>query len=384
MAAERLRIMSIDAWRGLALATIFVNHVPGTAFERYTHKNFGFSDAAEVFVLLAGFAAALAYLPRFVAGDAPRQSFRMVLRAFQIYSAHIVVLVACAALVAYAAVATQDPRLLEAMNFDLLTSTPAASMIGIATLGLQPSYLNILPLYVMLLLMAPALMTLVGASWPFAMTASFAMYLCAQAGLGLPSYPGADNTWFFNPFAWQLLFTIGLCAGSMAVAGRTLRRSRALLAASVVYLLFALVWKKAEIYPEGVLGLPRFLWEDDKHILSLPRLLHVLALAYVAACLPVESWVRKWSVAAPLMWLGRHSLAIFGLGTILAIGGQVLRIVGGGDPTIDLLVIAAGLSLQVGLAWALEWNRTGGETKVAAKTAMRPRGAEAEQPAQAL
>jgi hypothetical protein len=170
----------------------------------------------------------------------------------------------------------------------------------------------------------------------------------------------------------------------MAVAGRTLRRSRALLAASVVYLLFALVWKKAEIYPEGVLGLPRFLWEDDKHILSLPRLLHVLALAYVAACLPVESWVRKWSVAAPLMWLGRHSLAIFGLGTILAIGGQVLRIVGGGDPTIDLLVIAAGLSLQVGLAWALEWNRTGGETKVAAKTAMRPRGAEAEQPAQAL
>ncbi|WP_406857951.1 OpgC domain-containing protein [Alsobacter sp. KACC 23698] len=384
MAAERLRIKSIDAWRGLALATIFVNHVPGTAFEHYTHKNFGFSDAAEVFVLLAGFAAALAYLPRFAAGDAPRQSFRMVLRAFQIYSAHIVVLVACAALVAYASVATQDPRLLEAMNFDLLTATPAASMIGIATLGLQPSYLNILPLYVMLLLMAPALMTLVGASWPFALTASFAMYLCAQAGLGLPSYPGVDNTWFFNPFAWQLLFTIGLCAGSMAVAGRTLLRSRALLAASVVYLLFALAWKKAEIYPEGVLGLPRFLWEDDKHILSLPRLLHVLALAYVAAYLPVESWVRKWSFAAPLMWLGRHSLAIFGLGTILAIGGQVLRIVGGGDPTIDLLVIAVGLGLQVGLAWALEWNRTGGETKVAAKTAMRPRGAEAEQPAQAL
>lgn len=384
MAAEKTRIMSIDAWRGLALASIFINHVPGTAFERYTHKNFGFSDAAEVFVLLAGFAAALAYMPRFLAGDAPRQSFRMVLRAFKIYSVHIVVLVACAALVAYASVATQDPRLLEAMNFELLTTTPAASMIGIATLGLQPSYLNILPLYVMLLLMAPALMTLVGASWRLAITTSLAMYLCAQAGLGLPSYPGEDNTWFFNPFAWQLLFTIGLCAGSFVIAGRSFRRSKILLALSVAYLAFALVWKKAEIYPEGVFGLPRFLWEDDKHILSVPRLLHVLALAYVAAFLPFENWVRRFSVAAPLMWLGRHSLAIFGLGTILAIGGQVLRIVGSGDPRVDLLVIAAGLSLQVGLAWALEWNRTGGETRSAAVKTSRPRGDEAEQPAQAV
>ena len=58
------RLASVDFWRGFALVTIFVNHIPGNILEPFTHKNFGFSDAAEVFVFLAGVGVAFAYAGR--------------------------------------------------------------------------------------------------------------------------------------------------------------------------------------------------------------------------------------------------------------------------------------------------------------------------------
>ena len=44
----------IDFWRGIALVSIFMNHIPGLWYEQFTHKNFGYTDSAELFVLLAG------------------------------------------------------------------------------------------------------------------------------------------------------------------------------------------------------------------------------------------------------------------------------------------------------------------------------------------
>ena len=51
---------AIDFWRGLALVTIFINHVPGNTFERYTYSQYGISDAAELFVFLAGWSIGIA------------------------------------------------------------------------------------------------------------------------------------------------------------------------------------------------------------------------------------------------------------------------------------------------------------------------------------
>ena len=51
----------IDVVRGMALLMIFVDHIPGNALGWATLRNFGFSDAAEIFVFLAGMSAMLAY-----------------------------------------------------------------------------------------------------------------------------------------------------------------------------------------------------------------------------------------------------------------------------------------------------------------------------------
>ena len=50
---------AVDFWRGIALITIFVNHIPGIYFERFTHRNVSFSDSAELFVFLAGWSLRL-------------------------------------------------------------------------------------------------------------------------------------------------------------------------------------------------------------------------------------------------------------------------------------------------------------------------------------
>ncbi len=55
-AVRPARDTRLDVLRGLALITIFINHVPGQIFEYATTKNFGFSDAAEAFVLISGIA----------------------------------------------------------------------------------------------------------------------------------------------------------------------------------------------------------------------------------------------------------------------------------------------------------------------------------------
>src|SRR2546427_13061158 len=69
MAAPAKRIDGIDFWRGLALLMIFIDHVPENVFQHVTQKNFGFSDAAELFVFLSGVSIALAYGTRFFDGE---------------------------------------------------------------------------------------------------------------------------------------------------------------------------------------------------------------------------------------------------------------------------------------------------------------------------
>jgi hypothetical protein len=356
------RVVSIDFWRGIALATIFIDHVPGNVLEHYTQRNFGFSDAAEIFVLLAGAAAAFAYLRHFQSGERGHQTLRIGLRAFTLYNAHIVVLMICGAIVAYASLTTQDTRIAEMMQFDQIVKDPVPSIIGIATLTFQPSSQNILPLYVVLLAMAPILILLTRRDPRLALFVSGTLYLATQIfDIALPSYP-LPAAWYFNPLAWQFLFTLGLVGGASIVQKRPLRLpfERGLIAAAILYLaVSAVVIKGGFVGTYDFSPLPRFLWEQDKTNLSLPRLAHIVALAFLVSRLQIESWIRVRPVLTPLILLGRHSLPVFSLGIVLSLAAQLLRIVYGGGAAFGMFLIFLGLALQIGLAWMLEWQTNG-------------------------
>jgi hypothetical protein len=359
------RIVSIDFWRGIALLTIFIDHIPGNLLENATYRNFGFSDAAEIFVFLAGTAAALAYIKGLDAANAARTTIRIGLRAFTLYTSHLAVVIACGAVVAYAVLRTGDGRFLANLHFDTLTDAPLHALLGLATLGFQPGYMNILPLYVVLLLMAPVLLTL--ARWnPFyAVGASATLYLATQLfGLHLPTYPSSGG-WFFNPFAWQLLFTLGICLGNGVRRGFAMPRSTILTGIAGAYVVLAAVWAHFGAYaPWDLRPVPAFIWDFDKTNLSLPRLLHVAAVVYLVAQLPmIEGRLRVSALAKPFVILGRHSLPVFCVGTVFAITLQIVRATLGSSAVSDVLMLGAGALLQIGLAWALEWYGSAGKAR---------------------
>lgn len=360
MSQSGQRLVSIDFWRGFALLTIFINHIPGHVFGGFTYRNFGFSDAAELFVFLAGISAAFAYLRPFSAGERVRTTARVWMRAFTLYAAHLVLVVMSVVVVGGFVVLTGDDRMLEWMHLDIIPQYPLESLVGIGLLTYQPGYLNILPLYVGLLLLAPILLLLARRSLGLALVVSLTLYLVTQiADLALPVWPGPGG-WFFNPLAWQLLFTCGLVIGGLMDRGLRSAAHRVLDVAAPLYLLVALVWAVLG-YPvtPDLSPVPPFLWDFDKTNLALPRLLHVLALAYCVSRLPLEAWLKKSASAAPLILMGRHALPVFCLGTVLSLGAQVVRPLVDGALAVDLLIVAAGFSLQWSLAWALEWQARG-------------------------
>ena len=351
------RVDAIDFWRGLVLCTIFINHIPGNIFENLTQKNFGFSDSAEAFVYLSGMSLALAYGPRFVRGRAGEVVGSLARRAVKLYGVHIGLSLAAIAIFAIGAFATDDGALLEVHGRDLFVDDPKAALIGLLSLGHQLGYFNILPLYILLLALVPPLLWIGCRSPALMLVVSFAAYAASRYfGWSMPTWP-MKGTWFFDPFAWQFLMAIGLWAGL------TLRNERLpdnliliLLAAAIVVLGMVSVTDAFSFYP-GLQDWTRG-WADlDKGVLGLGRLLHFVAFAYLLHALRLSNVVGKTFAFQTLSRLGRHSLWIFALLSILAAVGQVLTAALGHSLLIDALTIGGGVALLCSAASLLEARR---------------------------
>jgi len=353
----------LDMFRGLALVMIFVNHVPGNFYEAYTSRNFGFSDAAEAFVFMSGMAAGLAYSNSFRRGPLWPAIARVWARARQLYFVHLSITLMALGIFAAAALWLGATELLGRNNLGPIFAHPLEAMIGIPLLTHQLGYLNILPLYTMLLLATPLLIP-IGLRWPLAtMVGSVLVWMIAgQVRLNFPNYPTSGG-WFFNPFSWQLLFVIGLLCGMAMKAGqRFVPRNPLLFSFLAAFLVFILLWVKvpaighAGLEALGALsklGLPFYVTWFDKTFVALPRLAHALALFYVLAYLTPVRWFAGTALAAPLRLLGRHGLAIFATGTVLSLALQAVRVDMKPDALADGIMLGGGLVLLWGLAWTL-------------------------------
>ncbi|GGD04794.1 OpgC family protein [Aureimonas glaciei] len=350
----------VDFYRGIALVTIFVNHVPGTLWENFTGRNFGFSDAAELFVFLAGFASAYAYGRPFLGGDRLMASLRSVRRAGLLYIIHILVTMLAIGLFAWASLAFGRGDLMQQLGIEMLMSHPVEALLAIVTLGLQIGYVNILPMYAVILLMLPLMLWIAGVFGRNAMLAVSVLgwIVTGVLRLDLPIYPN-EGGWFFNPLAWQVLFAIGLyCGLAKWQRGYAVAANPWLYGAALLYLLFAFLIIRLDVWGfERSLGLPFLIGEFDKTYVTLPRLLHVLALVYVFAYAPSTSPLSQVSKGNPLAMLGRHSLPIFACGTLLALACQVVRLDRDASLPFDTALIGLGLALQFALARYLDWWR---------------------------
>ncbi|MBV8524064.1 MAG: OpgC domain-containing protein [Acetobacteraceae bacterium] len=89
----------MDLFRGYALLAIFIDHVPGNFLGLLTLHIYGFSDAAEIFVLLAGFASMMAYGHSFAREGTVAGLKRIALRCVRLYAFHVCMLLATVVIV---------------------------------------------------------------------------------------------------------------------------------------------------------------------------------------------------------------------------------------------------------------------------------------------
>ncbi len=369
---RRGRDPRIDAFRGIALAMILIDHMPGNPFEEATIRNFGFSDAAEAFFVMSGIAAGIAYsgaVERWMNGQGRLWPAIVPMwnRAWTLYLVQIMLSVLALGLFAWAADTFTRGEFRTFHNIGLVYSDTGGALVGLATLGYQIGYVNILPAYMVLLLAAPVVV-MAGLRAPRAtLAASLALWFFG--GLwewNLPNHPGGGG-WFFSPVSWQVVFVLGLLIGIRHRKGeRLVPVSRPLFALSASFLVLVLVWKF--VPPFGAymnnkmaelaqLGAPYHIVSHTKTYLGLPRLLHILALTYVISCLPFvgRATARGW--AAPLRLLGRQGLLVFGWGTILALAGQILMDAEPDSMMLGWVLPPVALAISYMAAWVKDRSR---------------------------
>jgi hypothetical protein len=341
------RDLRIDFFRGLALWWIFTDHIPADWLGLFSIRNFALCDATEVFVLLAGYAGGIAYGGTMRAQGWLYAAADVIRRAWTLYIAHIFLFVVFAAQVAYSATALDRGDYIDEIHLDAMGAAPYRSLLEALTLHFQPAYLNILPLYVVLLLMFALVLPLL--RWPAVLAAlSLTLYVAARTfSLNLPSWTGGG--WFFNPFTWQLLFMMGAILSF--APGERPKRTFLLDAAAVAIVVFGLIMQWVVwVHPGVVSHLPdaviRALMSVDKEGLHPFRLLSILALTWLTARLvPVDArWLRS-KLAAPFVLAGQHSLPVFCAGIFLAFLGRLATEADNGVMTQIGVNVAGAVSL---------------------------------------
>jgi hypothetical protein len=335
---------TIDFLRGVALLEILVNHVPGNALSRFTHRQYGWSDAAEVLIFLAGFALAL----RGGARKGSRASLREEwMRAGNIYVWHVLFTFLLIA-VYFTACRLGDPGILAENGTQKIDG---ATIAGVFLLSHQLRYFDILPVYIAMALISPLVLRIArdyGVST--LLLASFAMYFCARlAGVDAPNWPQSGQ-WYFNPFVWQFMFVLGFVCGHARAAGAALAGSRFVFGAAVCLLVVSALSMLMGLPNQDVSArgaLEAALW--DKGDLGPMRIVHFLALALVVARLsgPASDWLAR---RAPWTWtsvstLGRYSLHTFCTAALLSALGQIAHRAGLHGLVFDAAFFAASMGL---------------------------------------
>jgi hypothetical protein len=358
------RDLRVDFFRGLALWWIYTDHIPGDVLANVSLRNFAMCDATEVFVLLAGYGAGLSYGMGLGRNGYISTAADVLKRAWTLYIAHIFLFMLFTAQVTYSATLLNRINYLEESRLDILGDDPYRSILEALLLRFQPSLLNILPLYVALMVFLAATIWLL--RWPRILFGlSFCLYILVRfTSINLAAW--SEDGWFFDPFAWQFLFIIGVllaCAPPRMPTRKTLFDVLAALVVLTGMAVILVIEPDPHLLEQVTVSPLRYLVIEDKTGLYPFRLLSILALTWL--CVRTirfdQPWLRsRW--AAPLVLLGQNSLPVFCGGIVLGFFARI------GLEYDDRALMQIGINLfgaagMVGLGALAAWYRTKGKPK---------------------
>jgi len=369
------RELRLDLFRGLALWLIFIDHLPPNLLTWFTIRNYGFSDATEIFIFISGYTAAFVY------GRAMRDSgfvlatARILRRVWQIYVAHVFLFTIFLAEISYVATSFDNPLYSEEMGIMDFLKQPDVTIVQALLLRFRPVNMDVLPLYIVLMLFLPFILWLMQRRADLTLAASVVFYaLTWEYDWHLSAYP--NGVWAFNPFAWQLLFVFGAwCAMGGARRMARIIYSPVTLWISLAYLLAAffvtLTWYWPQFYHLLPRRLEQWMYPIDKTDLDVLRFAHFLALAVITVRFIPKDWPPLKSLwLRPLILCGQHSLEIFCLGVFLAFAGHFVLAEVSGGAGLHFLVSISGILIMSAAAWLFSWYKHSAD-----KNAPRTKGA---------
>ncbi len=350
---------------GIANWFLFLDHIPHNAVNSLTLRNFGFSGAADLFVFVGGYAAAVIYGKMMLERGFVVATTRIFKRLWQLYAAYVVLFVIYVDLIGYVATQTGAPEIIAEFNITGFIDHPIRVLIHGLLLQATPLNLDVLQLFIALMAFLPIILLGMLRAPRLTLAGSVALYLTARAlDWNLSSFP--EGPWYFNPFCWQFLFVLGawfaLSGRSQSRLIRSMQDRHVFRIAAALYLVFALIITSAGklpelsgIMPDSLLGV--FL-PNDKENLAPYRVLHLLALALHFTDMVPRDWRGfRWRVLPPVIKCGEEWLAVFCAGVFLSFAAHFTLITGPNSLVMQILVSVAGISMMAGVAHYVSWSK---------------------------
>ena len=357
------RDLRLDLFRGVGLWMIFLDHVPDDFVSWLTLRNYGFSDAAECFVFISGYLAGYIYGPIIAAGNFLAATKRLLTRVWQMYVAHIMLFLLFTAQIARTVRKFDNPMYEDEFNVHNFLQHPDVLIGQALTLRYKPVDLDVLPLYIALIAASPLVLWCLLRRPNWTLLASALVYLGARVfDWNLASYPPGTH-WYFNPFAWQLLFIFAAWCGVGGAAKLwPIIQSRAAPILAGLWIAFAflivMTWHLPFLDAMVPKWMIKVIYPIDKTDLDMLRLTHFLAVALlVARYFPRKAEILSSKWLRPMILCGQHSLPLFCFGVFLSFGAHWILVqhAQGGARALwmQLLVSVGGILIMIGLAWFL-------------------------------
>ncbi|TWB04518.1 OpgC domain-containing protein [Bradyrhizobium stylosanthis] len=359
---EKGRDLRLDLFRGVANWAIFLDHIPDNVVNWITTRNYGFSDAADLFVFISGYTASFVYARMMLERGFIVGATRLTKRVWQLYVAHIILFVIYIASISYLALRFGDSEMINEFNVAGLVDNATETLRQGLFLRFKPLNLDVLPLYIVLMGLFPPVLWFMLRKPDLTMALSIVLWLTARHyGLNLTAYPAGQ--WYFNPYAWQVLFVFGAwCAMGGARRSMTLINSPITLWLCLAYLAFALVMTMAGRFPTFGGMFPEWLFSafnpNDKTNLAPYRFLHFVVIVVLVIRFVPKDWPGlEWKVFDPLIVCGQQSLAVFCVGVFLSFVGHFELSMSSGSLFAQLFVSIAGIAIMTTVAYYISWSK---------------------------
>jgi hypothetical protein len=359
---EKGRDLRLDLFRGIANWAIFLDHIPDNVVNWITTRNYGFSDAADLFVFISGYTASFVYARMMLERGFIVGATRLTKRVWQLYVAHIILFVIYIASISYLALRFGDSDMINEFNVAGLVDNATETLRQGLFLRFKPLNLDVLPLYIVLMGLFPPVLWFMLRKPDLTMALSIVLWLAARHyGLNLTAYPAGQ--WYFNPYAWQVLFVFGAwCAMGGARRSGAVINSPITLWLCLGYLAFALVMTMAGRFPTLGGMFPGWLFSafnpNDKTNLAPYRFLHFVVIVILVIRFVPKDWPGlEWKVFDPLIVCGQQSLAVFCVGVFLSFVGHFELSMSSGSLFAQIFVSIAGIAIMTTVAYYISWSK---------------------------